>query len=352
MTRFSAYPKYKDSGVEWLGEVPEGWDTSKIKYSTYVKGRIGWQGLKSDEFVDTGPYLVTGTDFVRGKINWETCYHVSENRYKEDPYIHLRNSDLLITKDGSIGKIAIVEKLSDKATLNSGIFLIRCIDKTYVTKYMFYLLNSDIFISFIDFKKAGTTISHLYQNVFVDFSYPQPPLPEQTTIATFLDCETARIDALIEKKERLIALLEEKRAALISHAVTKGLDPDAKMKDSGEQGIGMMPMGWKLLKFKKCVDIKSGQIDPESNKYRSYILIAPNHIESSTGRILFTETAEEQSAESGKYLFEKDEVLYSKIRPHLKKACFPKFEGLCSADVYPLKPKTTIDGDFLLFWLC
>ncbi len=255
MKRFPTYIRYKDSGVEWLGEVPEGWDINKIKYSTYVKGRIGWQGLRSDEFVDIGPYLVTGTDFIRGKVNWDTCYHVSENRYKEDPYIHLRNSDLLITKDGSIGKIAIVENLPDNATLNSGIFLTRCIDNTYITQYMFYLLNSDIFFSFIDFKKAGSTISHLYQNVFVEFSYPQPPLPEQHAIATFLDRETARIDALIEKKERLIALLEEKRAALISHTVTKGLDPSVKMKDSGIEWLGMVPEGWGVHSLKTWWDV-------------------------------------------------------------------------------------------------
>lgn len=101
------YPVYKDSGVEWLGKVPEHWEVWKIKHSTYVKGRIGWKGLTSNDFLDEGAYLVTGTDFVDGKVNWETCYHVSYERFDEDPYIQLKEKDILITKDGTIGKIAI-----------------------------------------------------------------------------------------------------------------------------------------------------------------------------------------------------------------------------------------------------
>lgn len=94
--KYKSYPKYKDSGVEWVGKIPDGWDVKKIKHNTYVKGRIGWQGLKSDEFIDEGPYLVTGTDFINGYINWETCYHVAEERYNQDPYIQLRHCKKII----------------------------------------------------------------------------------------------------------------------------------------------------------------------------------------------------------------------------------------------------------------
>jgi type I restriction enzyme S subunit len=92
------YPKYKDSGVEWIGEVPEGWEVKKIKHSTYVKGRIGWHGLNSNDFINDGPFLVTGTDFSNGKIKWGTCYHVSMENYKKDSYIQLVENDLLIVE--------------------------------------------------------------------------------------------------------------------------------------------------------------------------------------------------------------------------------------------------------------
>jgi len=172
-SRWKRYPAYRDSGVEWIGEVPDGWEIKKIKHTTYVKGRIGWQGLKSDEFIEKGPFLVTGTDFIDGEVNWETCYHVLEERYNEDPYIQIRENDLLITKDGTIGKTAIVKNLPDIACLNSGIFLTRSISEDYITEFMYWILNSVVFSKFIDYTKTGTTINHLYQNVFVDFAFPR-----------------------------------------------------------------------------------------------------------------------------------------------------------------------------------
>ena len=277
--RWKRYPAYRDSGVEWLGEVPEGWITKKIKHTTYVKGRIGWKGLKSDEFIGEGPYLVTGTDFIEGKVNWETCYHVSNERYDEDPYIQLHENDLLITKDGTIGKTAIVKNLPDNACLNSGIFLTRSISGDYFTEFMHWLLNSVVFTKFIDYTKTGTTINHLYQNVFVDFTFPVPPLPEQHTIAAFLDSETGRIDALIEKKERQIELLQEKRAALISHAVTKGLDPDVPMKDSGVEWLDEVPENWEIKRLKHvCLLIKDGTHQPPSRTSNGIPLLSVRNI--------------------------------------------------------------------------
>ncbi len=253
--KYPAYPKYKSSGVEWLGVVPNHWEVKRIGHTTYVKGRIGWQGLTSDEFVDEGPYCVTGTDFYDGKINWASCYHVGEERYLEDPYIQLRDKDLLITKDGTIGKTAVVKKLDGKATLNSGIFLTRPLRHTYNTDYMYWVLNSRSFTAFIDLTKTGTTISHLYQNVFVRFQFPKPPLPEQQAITDFLDRETGRIDGLIGKKQKLIELLKEKRTALISRAVTKGLNPETKMKPSGIEWLGDVPVHWDVLPLKRIVEI-------------------------------------------------------------------------------------------------
>ncbi len=216
--------KMKPSGVEWIGDIPEHWKIKKIGHTTYVKGRVGWQGLTSDEFIDEGPYCITGTDFFEGKINWKTSYHVDIARYQEDPYIHLQENDLLITKDGTIGKIAIVRQLSGKATLNSGIFLTRPLKGIYTTDFMYWVLNSNAFFVFIDLTKTGTTISHLYQNVFVRFTYPLPPLPEQQAIAAFLDRETTKIDSLVAKVETIIEKLKEYRTALISAAVTGKID--------------------------------------------------------------------------------------------------------------------------------
>lgn len=115
----------KPSGIDWIGEIPCSWNIKRIKYLAQLKGRIGWQGLTSDEYTDVGPFLITGVDFSNGGINWENCVHITEERWAEAPEIHIKNGDLLITKDGTVGKVAIVENLQGKASLNSGVLLIK-----------------------------------------------------------------------------------------------------------------------------------------------------------------------------------------------------------------------------------
>src|SRR5699024_1309 len=153
--------KMKDSGVEWIGDIPEHWNKKKIKYTTYVKGRIGWQGLKSDEFIDQGPYLVTGTDFKDGRVHWDSCHHISEERYEEAKTSQLQENDLLITKDGTIGKVVLVKNKPEKAILNSGIFVTRSLKGEYINEYMYWILLSDIFKNYVNYMGTGSTIKHL-----------------------------------------------------------------------------------------------------------------------------------------------------------------------------------------------
>jgi type I restriction enzyme, S subunit len=210
----------KNSNITWIGKIPKHWTIKKLKYNTYIKGRIGWQALKTDEFVAEGPYCVTGTDFKEGVISWNTCYHVGEERWTMDHFIQLKEKDLLITKDGTIGKIAIVKNLNGNACLNSGVFVTRPKNDDYITEYMYWVLNSTIFTEFINFEKKGTTISHLYQNVFENMPYTQPLIFEQKEIVKFLDQETSQIDKSVEKIQKEIELLKEYKDALISEAVT------------------------------------------------------------------------------------------------------------------------------------
>ena len=258
MSKYKRYERYKDSGIEWIGEIPEHWGVSKIKFTTYVKGRIGWQGLRADEFIDEGPYLVTGTDFIDGLVNWDSCYHISMERYNEAPPIQLRENDLLITKDGTIGKVAIVKNKPKYAILNSGIFVTRPQNSAYLTEFMYWILNSQVFNRFIEYMSLGSTIVHLYQQTFENFSFPITNLNEQKTIVDFLNKKTSEIDDLIADKERLIELLQEKRQAIITEAVTKGLNPNVRMKDSGIEWIGEIPEHWNTSSLRWYVSIKSG----------------------------------------------------------------------------------------------
>jgi type I restriction enzyme, S subunit len=152
------------------------------------------------------------------------------------------------------------------------------------------------------------------------------------------------------EQRRLIALLREKRQAVISRAVTKGLDPAVPMKSSGVEWIGDIPSHWSLVAFGRCIDIAEGQVDPKDGRFASLPLIAPNHVETCTGRLLLIETAEEQGAESGKYQCREGDVIYSKIRPALRKATIAPGECLCSADMYPLRVRSGLVNSYLL-WL-
>ncbi|MBY6836773.1 restriction endonuclease subunit S [Clostridium botulinum] len=212
----------KDSGVEWIGEIPEHWRIIKVKHVCNLSGRIGWQGLTSAEYKEEGPYLITGTDFKKGVIDWNTCVHITEERYEEAKQIQIKNNDLLITKDGTIGKVAIVSNLEEKASLNGGVLLIRPIKPNiYITRFMYYILLSRVFWMWFESTKTGnSTIIHLYQEKFKEFSYTLPLIDEQQQIADYLDKKCSAIDKIILTKEKIIEKLTEYKKSLIYECVT------------------------------------------------------------------------------------------------------------------------------------
>lgn len=213
--------KYKETGVKWMPYIPSNWSFSKIGPNCYLKGRIGWQGLTADEYKDEGPYLITGTDFESGSINWDTCVHITEKRYVEASHIRVRKGDVLITKDGTVGKVAVVEELPNKASLNSGVMLMRNLKGNYINRYLYYVLLSNVFWDwFYREKKENSTIIHLYQEQFEKFSFPIPPKDEQQEIVDYLDKKCEAIDKLMELKKEKIEKLKEYKKSLIYECVT------------------------------------------------------------------------------------------------------------------------------------
>lgn len=168
-----------------------------------LKARIGWQGLTSAEYLTTGNYyLVTGTDFLNGRVDWSTCHFVDRSRFNQDINIQLAPDDVLLTKDGTIGKAGFIDSLPGPATLNSGVFVIRPKKKSYFPKYMYYILTSHIFSNFLGRLQAGSTIVHLYQKDFSNFSFNAPPIDEQVAIVTVLsdlDTEIASLEQRLDK---------------------------------------------------------------------------------------------------------------------------------------------------------
>jgi type I restriction enzyme S subunit len=244
--------------VEWLGEVPEHWNVTPLKYLASLKGRLGWQGLCADEYTEDGPFLVTSEHFADDRIEWHRCYHVSRERYEIAPEIQLRPHDLLIMKDGAaMGKLAYVDELPGPACLNSHLLLFRPRDTRFENKFLYYVLSGPGFKTFMMRERKGTTFFGISQESIAAFPFAVPPVHEQQSIVAFLDRETAKIDALVREQLRLILLLKEKRQAVISHAVTKGLNPKAPMKPSGIEWLGEIPAHWGVCQSRRMFVVRS-----------------------------------------------------------------------------------------------
>jgi type I restriction enzyme S subunit len=177
------------------------WQNFNLMKHSKIKARIGWQGLKKSEYLDSGyALLVTGTDFDDGRVQWDSCHYVTRDRYDQDRNIQIQNNDILITKDGSLGKAALVQGLSKPATLNSGIFVIRPLQNAFDPVFVYHILSSFVFKDFLDKLSAGSTIIHLYQKDVGKFEFLLPPtIEEQKAIATVLSEMDADIAALEEK---------------------------------------------------------------------------------------------------------------------------------------------------------
>ena len=185
------------------------WETVLFDQVIVPKARIGWQGLKKEEYLRDGySYLIGGTDFHNGKINLDGISYVSKERYDMDPNIQVETNNVLVTKDGTIGKVALVPELDKPATLNSGVFVFRTASKLHPT-FLYRVLLSSIFREFIDTLSAGSTIKHLYQKDLKNFEFRIPlDIEEQQAIADVLTAMDEEIEALEIEKAKIEGIKE------------------------------------------------------------------------------------------------------------------------------------------------
>lgn len=253
----------KQTGIRWIGEIPSDWNTKRIKYMATLKGRIGWQGLTSEEYQNEGAYLITGVDFLDGGINWEQCEHVPMKRWEEAKDIQIQNGDLLITKDGTVGKVAIVSNIPGKTSLNSGVLRIMPVEG-YSRRFLYWVLQSEVFWNWFNFRNAGnSTIVHLYQGDFADFIYAFPKYDEQERISDYLDKQCAKLDSAIQTIEKQIDTLSAHKKSLITETVTKGLIKNIPMKESEIQWIGKIPNHWEVKQIKYFSNLITKGATPE-----------------------------------------------------------------------------------------
>lgn len=258
LNRWQRYPKYRDSGVDWLGEIPAHWDMKRLKLLVRINpSKSEAAQLPQDTEVSFVPMESIGEDGELGLEQSRTIGEVMQG------YTYFRDGDVILAKITPCfenGKGAIVDGLNNGIGFGTTeLYVLRGLGSV-VARFLYYLTKSDDFrVPGIATMQGAAGQKRLREDYVANYSMGVPPLSEQRAIAAFLDRKTGEIDALIAKKRELIARLQEQRSAIISHAVTRGLNPDAPMKDSGIEWLGEIPAHWEVVRVKSLVArIESG----------------------------------------------------------------------------------------------
>lgn len=243
------YEEYKDSGVDWLGEIPAHWGTGPLKYFVSIDPEALNEGTDDDfklKYADISSVSLT-----------EGIKELEEYRFVDAPSRArkvVRHGDTIISTVRTYLKaIAYIDSPPENLIVSTGFAVLRPLERVD-ERFLGYLISSRQFIDSAVSNSEGIGYPSISTTKLGRLPIWLPPIDEQRAIAAFLDRETERIDALIEKKERLIDLLEEKRTALISRVVTKGLDEDVEMQDSGVEWLGEIPAGWEIISLGYCLD--------------------------------------------------------------------------------------------------
>ena len=260
VAKYKKYAKYKDSGVEWMGEIPSQWYTVTLKMLIDV--RDGTHDTPSYIEPNSNTYpLVTSKDVTSGRVDLTECKHISEFDYSNIiKRSGVSKGDILMPMIGTVGSPVLVEEVLEIAIKNLALFKTSISNQKLNSKFLFYFLNSSECEIQFSLEGKGGVQNFVSLGTLRNLVLPLTKISEQTQIANFLDHETAKIDSLITKQEKLIELLKEKRQAVISHAVTKGLNPDVTMKDSGVEWLGQVPASWLVTPLKYLIAPKRGAV--------------------------------------------------------------------------------------------
>jgi type I restriction enzyme S subunit len=314
MSQYKAYPAYKDSGVEWIGQVPEHWEVKRLRHV----GRYSNSGVDKKSYEDQQTVeLCNYTDVYYNEfINDDMPFMQATASSHEIEQFTLRKGDVIITKDSEdpsdIGIPAFVRHDMPGVVCGYHLTMIRALNDNYGS-YIHRSLQSDHTKAHFFVESPGITRYGLNQNTIGNAPVALPPPDEQATIAATLDRETSRIDALIQKKTRFIELLKEKRQALITHAVTKGLDPNVKMKDSGVEWIGQVPEHWEVAQIKRisALNPKKSTLSEEKDSLCTFLPMEKLR----TNAVTLDETRPIHEVYGGYSYFCDDDILIAKVTP-------------------------------------
>jgi type I restriction enzyme S subunit len=267
--RYRAYPEYKNSGVEWIDTIPTQWESVPIKSLCEIDNCGSYGDEEGSQFKNL-PVATTA------QIDEDGHFHVSRMPVRSfspseiKRYLCHQGDILVVKSSGSAeniisGKSGFIDKNTLPFIFSNFLLRLKPKQKKAVPKFIYYFITSHVTTERIKRMVSATTYPNLQVSNYISAHIPYASLSEQTQIANFLDHETARIDTLIEKQQQLITLLQEKRQAVISHAVTRGLNPDAPMKDSGVEWLGEVPKHWDVVPLKYLCKFTGGGTPSKDN---------------------------------------------------------------------------------------
>ena len=331
---------FKDTDI---GPIPVEWEVMRLGAVFKIQ-----QGKSLSRKYQQGisPYPFLRTANVRwGRIDLSKVDEMDFTNAEVEKYA-LRPRDLLVCEGGEIGRTAIWQLDTGTYCYQNHLHRLRPTREDILPLfYMYWMQAAFLLLNTYHGVGVKTTIANLSRSRLSRFLLPKPPPPEQRRIAHVL----STIQRAIAAQGDVIAAAKETKRSLMHRLFTYGPGPEPA--PTRETEIGEIPEHWEVVPLGDLIEIASGQVDPRVLPYRKMVHIGPADIEEGTGRVLSPKTAEELGLKSGKYQFTPDDVVYSKIRPYLRKAMLPDFTGICSADMYPLRPKGRMSDRRYLYYL-
>ena len=323
----SSVREMKDSGQEWMGEIPEGWTVESSK-GIFVARK---ERAHNDDIMLTASqrFGMIPQEQYDDAVSYKTVKVIKD----EDILKHVEPGDFVISMRSFQGGLEYSEYRGKMSSAYLALYPRQ--GWPIADGYYKYLFKSHRYIQSLqrtsNLVRDGQALR--YTN-FIQVPIPYPPLDEQQRIADYLDERCAAIDEVRRTIEDEVEALRRLRKATIHRAVTKGLDVGVPMRDSGVEWIGEIPENWETLSFKYVGEVTPDLRDPRL--YPNYYQVSPESIEKGTGKLLPCSTVEQVGVTSANHLFREGQILYSKIRPALNKVTIAPFDGLCSADMYPI----------------
>ena len=346
--RYKRYPRYKDSDIEWIGEIPEGWETCGLRHLfTFTAGL----SITKDDLQDEGVDCINYGD-IHSKYTFDL--DLSKDSLPKVDRLHTTQRPVAFVQTGDFifcdtsedlagsGNCVFIRNDNSKEVFAGSHTVVAKPKKEFDSAYMGYLLKSECIRSQFQQRVAGVKVYSVTQRILKEISVLIPSAEEQQSIANFLDRKVSQIDSLITDQQKLIELLEGKRSGLITHAVTKGLDPDVPMKDSGIEWIGEIPEGWDTKRLKHCTFInkKSLSEDTEGDYEFTYIDIGSVNskgVISGLQNVTFG-----TSPGRARRILSKGDTIVSTVRTYLQSVAYfenPKPNLVCSTGFAVLTPK-------------